>query len=252
MGKAPRTPKARTPRSIGEIISSKKNLNKFVNEKVKHGRRKYATKEQLGITRREVDAMSQHEHPKLKNTFATQTALDALKKDLQNQHKNALGGLERKYQHAFKNLSKNMKGQSEEMIRREVAKLKEQHSNETRQMQEQHREEIRRLTAQTSAEGGSALGRRMSELRALRDRGEISREEYEELKRAELGLKTTTTSSDVAEKKGSAKFAEDTGNIAKGIGNIANFFNANMFGNMLVIVVLILLIWIVIQFFGFV
>ena len=49
--------------------------------------------------------------------------------------------------------------------------------------------------------------------------------------------------------KGTAKFAKDTENIGKGFGSIANIFNPSIFGNILVIVILVLMIWIVLKMF---
>lgn len=53
-------------------------------------------------------------------------------------------------------------------------------------------------------------------------------------------------------KSGSAKFAENTENVSRGVGSMANVFNPAMFGNILLIVVLVLMIWIVINMFKFV
>ena len=49
--------------------------------------------------------------------------------------------------------------------------------------------------------------------------------------------------------RGTAKFAKDTENIGKGFGSIANIFNPSIFGNILVIVILVLMIWIVLKMF---
>ncbi len=52
--------------------------------------------------------------------------------------------------------------------------------------------------------------------------------------------------------KGAKKFAENMESVGKGFGSMANIFNPAMFGNILLIVVLVLMIWIVINMFKFV